>query len=344
MRVLLLNPHFNWPCGVRDFVDRLYCEFPNIGVDVIICRTPRRGFLLFRELRALIRRNGIDIIHLQYPISSLRPSPIQHILSLCLKIPVVVTIHECSELNILRRLSISAFLAANKLVFTNEHEFRHFSATHPFIRQKIHVIPIGSNIPFLSNPGEHHPHVISYFGLIRPNKGLDQFLELAELSERKKQTYTFKIIGSVPKRKDGYYRTILARSAQLKNIQWKRNLDATQVAKELAMSGFAYLWYPDGASERRGSLLATLGNGAIVITRHGRQTPDELSKAVIYSDTCEHVLSTIDRLAADNDRVTALRKASAQWVSKFTWHSIATEYRAVYASVVGDHQRAIIIG
>ncbi len=344
MRVLLLNPQFNWPCGVRDFVDRLYCEFQNIGVDVTIYRTHRRGFLLFRELRALIRQHGFDIIHLQYPISSLRPSPIQHFLPLCLKIPVVVTLHEYSELNILRRLSISAFLAANKLVFTNEHEFRCFSATYPFIRPKTNVIPIGSNIPVLSNPGKRHLHVISYFGLIRPNKGLDQFLELAELSERKKRTYTFKIIGSVPKRKDSYYRTMLARSAQLKNIQWKRNLDAMQVAKELAMSGFAYLWYPDGASERRGSLLATLENGAIVITRHGRQTPDGLEGAVIYSDTCEHVLSTIDRLVTDNDRVAALRKASAQWVSKFTWHSIATEYRAVYASVIGDHQRAIVTG
>lgn len=341
MRVLLLNPNFSWPCGVRDFANRLYHELLNIGIDAAVYRTLQRRLILCREISTFIQKHGIEVVHLQYPLASLRPSPIQHILPLYLRVPIIVTMHEYSGLNILRRLPMPALLAANKLIFTNEHELGKFRAGYPNCRQKTSMIPIGSNIPFITNSTNRDLRVISYFGLIRPNRGLDQFLDLAELSKRANRPYAFKILGAVPKRKDRYYRRMLERTLHAPNVQWKCNLDAPQVADELSMSGFAYLWYPDGASERRGSLLAAIGNGATIITRRGQQTPKSLDGVAVFSNSPEDALIMIDQIIMDSTMRASLQERASRWISNFTWNKIATEYRAAYTSLV-ENPRAVV--
>lgn len=334
MKVLLINPTSHWPCGVGDFTDRLYCELLALGTDVTVFRRPLRGFHLFHELRITICQYQFDAVHLQYPIGALRPSPVQHLLPLGLKTPVIVTIHEFTQLNILRRFSTGAFLLANRLVFTTGDELVRFRRTFPFYSSKAQVVPIGSNIPFLNGAGHRQENIIVYFGLIRPNRGLGPFIELSELSHKRNRGYIFKIVGSVPKRKHQYYLRMLERSARLRNVQWKIGLDSQKVAEELATSAFAYLAYPDGASKRHGSLLAALGNGAAVITRRGQQTPADLGAAVRYANTPVEALSIIDELVADQTRLATLRTAALRWVSKYSWGRIAADYNEIYQSVI----------
>ena len=112
---------------------------------------------------------------------------------------------------------------------------------------------------------------VVYFGQIRPNKGLEQFLELANRSIASKRPFKFKIMGSVPGAHQGYMRSL--RSACSPAVDWALDLSFADVAETLAASFAAYLPFPDGASERRGSLLAALANGLPVLSTFGSATP-----------------------------------------------------------------------
>ncbi|MBX9840111.1 MAG: glycosyltransferase, partial [Silvanigrellaceae bacterium] len=125
--------------------------------------------------------------------------------------------------------------------------------------------------------------IMGFFGGIRPSKGLEEFFELVELLE-KENNFKIKIIGSTSEIYMDYFNSIKQKYSHY-DIEWNLNLSEKDVAVELSKMKYVYLPFEDGASERRGSLLAAIGNGACVISTSGKYLTPIIKSSIYIADT-----------------------------------------------------------
>lgn len=335
--VLFPVPQSDAPCGVRDYVTNLADALDPRRFRVVVARMPLAEVGLSANLRSVegqIMEHSVDIVHIQYPMAAYGASLLPHLL-IAKFAPTVGTLHEFSHANLRRKISAAAFLLCRRLLFTNEHELQRFNRWYPLNRARRHVIPIGSNVPVFEQWLERNESEVVFFGLIRPHKGLEEFLEVAAHASSKDSPLYFRVVGKVPDGQQRFCRRLQREYRGLTNLVWELGLPQERVAERLARAGFAYLWYPDGASKRRGSLLAALCNGVAVITNCGAQTPQDLEGAVEFCEGPKQVLGTINGLIRDPERLHVLREAAIRWAAAYSWSAIAQRHAELYESVAG---------
>lgn len=291
-----------------------------------------------RQLLAELNVGDFDVVHLQYP-SRYGWSLMPHLLTW--RHRWLVTLHEVTEAHPLRRTTLPLlFCRSPFVIFTAERQRQAVCRVFPSVLTRSRVIPIGSNIDAFGNGyADSYAKLdnIVYFGLLRPNKGIEDFIELASLARFSARLagFTFGIVGSVPAGGDSYFCQLKKMSDGLP-ITWSVGLTDGEVARRLAVAKFGYLPFPDGASERRGSLLALMGSGVCVVTRTGACTPPSLRGAVSFADDSASALTAIEALAAsDQGRVRILRRAR-EYVDRHSWRAIALEHAEVYGNVVSS--------
>jgi len=270
-------------CGVGDYVSNI------LKSDI----SKEKGFSLFYKekwnIKYLLKyideilNTGSSYICLQYPTQGYGWSLLPHILvaffSIFTKKQTIVCLHEFSESSFKSKFCSCIFLLfGNKIVFTNEYEKEYASKLFPYMRKKIEVIKICSNIVRTNNikPLSEREYDFIYFGHIRPQKGIEEFLITMESLLENHPYLKIIIMGQVPKFYENYADTIIKRCKALK-INIKLNVSDNVVAELLNSCKYAYLPFPDGVSERRGSFLACLNNGVLIATTKGKYTTKALS-------------------------------------------------------------------
>lgn len=320
-------------CGAEDYTVRLAGALENDGVEARIfaggwhaLRAPvlKREILLFHP----------HVLHIQYPTMGYGKGLVPQILSgLILSTPVVTTLHEFSTSHLLRKVADLPFAVRSRaLVFTTEYERQRFSSWFPWTARRSLVVPIGSNMPSASGSVVRDPSRVVYFGLIRPNKGLEDFLKLARLAKDKGRPYKFAIVGEVAARY-GFYPEKLEANADDLPIEWKIGSSAEEASRYLAGCRFSYMPFPDGASERRGSLLGVMRNGAVVITTSGPQTTDALRKATFLAEDPGQALCLLDELSSDFDGAEDMSSRSVEYARRFSWESISEAHQKLYRQI-----------
>lgn len=304
----------------------------NLGVDIHASVRSWRLAYAHKVLKK-IHSIGADLIHLQYPTIAYGTGLLPHSLIFS-KIPLIVTIHEASYAHILRRISLYAFLIfAKRIIATTPFEAKFLSAMYPLVQEKLIVVPIGSNIP-LGPMCTRDSDVIMYFGLIAPKKGLEDFLDLAALAQKANKSWRFWIVGAVSSKWRKYAQELRKNAACLP-VEWHLNLSAEAVANYLASAKAVYLPFPDGASLRRGSLIAALVNGVPIITTHGKATPPDLEegKEVLFASSPQSALKKIERLVSDTELSSKLSYKATRYGEKFCWTRIAEQHINLYEHI-----------
>jgi len=275
-----------------------------------------------------------EAIHIQYPSIPLGASLVPQALTMMTrKVPVLVTLHEFRHTHLLRRVSCLSFaLRSRTIVFTTEVESQRFLVWYPWARRKSAIVPIGSNIPLSEEREDQDPLGVFYFGLIKPDKGLEEFVKLVKLARDRNRPYQFAIIGAFVPRYASYFKSF-RKSTDGLPITWHLDLPAEQAAVRLASLRFAYMPLPDGASERNASLLAALRNGAVVITKQGLQTTNKLSTVVEFASDPSQALNSLDYLASNTEQADTLSLQGREYASQFSWRSIAQAHRQLYEEV-----------
>lgn len=322
------------PCGVGDFTARLAAALIDQGVDAQLVSGPEWGLAAVPQLRRQLRTLGADLLHIQYPTTGFGSGLAPHVLSLGgIGMPVVVTLHEHSQAHPLRRLSSLAFaLRSQALVFTTEGERSSYLRSAPWVGRRSVVIPIGSNIP--AGPPQPGPQpVVVHFGQIRPNKGLHDFLAAAQQAQREELPWRFVVIGAVLPAFRRFAEDI-SRPAQDLPVEWRLDQPAAIVGEQLRQAHVAYLPFPDGASLRRGSMLAALANGLPVLTTRGGQTPPDLAAAVRFVDDPPGAVAELRRLLTLPDERPQLVQRSLAFAARLAWPRIARRHRALYRLLV----------
>lgn len=332
---MLLAPESPGSCGVLDYSRRLAAALKEQGVAVTLARGIRNDRLSLRELRAELRARRPELLHIQYPMARYGASLLPLVAAWFPGVRTLVTLHEFSQAHPLRRVAALAFSRA-ALVFTTEQEEQAYRRWYPWSRGRTQVIPLGSNIPWLADGGKRDLDAVCYFGQLRPQRGLEAFIELARLAQRQAPQLRFQVLGAVPAGREDYCRALRESAADLRQLGWALESGDDAVAQRLAATGFVYLPYPDGASGRRGSLLAALGNGALVITTRGAQTPPELSGAVRFANSPVDALAEIATLRGDPEAQNRQRAAARAWSRVHQWSAIADAHRLLYRRLTAD--------
>jgi glycosyltransferase involved in cell wall biosynthesis len=330
---LLCPPAAPRRCGVQDYTDRLADALLAAGILVLHLGRADRTPCAKPRLRRTLMAEQCDLLHIQYPAIGFGASLVPHLLPILSPIPVAVTLHEFSRTNRARRLSSILFsLGMHRIVFTTADECLAFRAAFPWWRGEACVIPIGSNITFLGHDPDPDP-VILFFGHIKPNRGLEPFIAAADRAHRKGRPYRFRIIGSVAPGRDAYFAELRQLSADLR-VDWVLGLDHAGVAAQISRATAAYLPFPDGASSRRGSLLAVLGNGVPVVTTDGVLCPRDLRPWVRFADNADSALDQIDALVSRPELALALGSGGRTYAERFAWPRIAAAHLDFYRATL----------
>lgn len=318
-------------CGIHDYSGALarVLERGGVDVEVIDQRDWSVGGTL--GLARRLRRAAPDVVQMQYPMivgwRSLGPQA----LGFLARVPQVVTLHEYSTFDRLRRASLGAFAtSASRIVMTTARESERFLAQFPGARPKTSIIPIGSNVPFrpTAAPRGDRRRILC-FGQIKPLKGLEAFIDLAEGAAARRLPWDFQIVGAPVTWARDYLEALRRRTADLP-VEWRLDRGDDETAELLAGADAAYLPYPDGASERRGSLIAALGNGAPVVTTDGPDRPADMEGVVLLAADAGAALARLEALFADPDLEHRLRAAGPDYVRRFDWDAIGDRYAALY--------------
>ncbi len=220
-------------------------------------------------------------------------------------------------------------------------------------------IPIGSNIQPSPPPGYEREQMraelgadaqtvlVAYFGLLNRSKGVDLIVEaLAGLPAH------FKLLiigGEADAPEDQRYAAELR--AQIARLQLSNRITITgQVPQELVSAyllaaDLAALPFRDGASYRRGSLLAVLAHGLPLVTTAPRVPlepaldPAALLIPAAYSYALSAALRT---LAEQPERRNELADQARQLAMQFGWAAIAEFHEKLYRKVLPSTDTARI--
>lgn len=310
--------------------------------------------------RRWARDHRLDVVNLQYQTAAYGMSPLIHFLPDALRpIPVVTTFHDLRfpylfpKAGLLRDWIVMRLARASAGVIATNHEDALRLAD-----LRMTLIPIGSNIAATDgaprNPAagrqlagaDADDFLIVYFGLVNRSKGLETLLHAVDALWRSGVRLRLGLIGSVPGSSDptnaAYAREIDALIDRLDLaplIHHTGYLDDASVSAYLAAADVIALPFADGASYRRGSLMAALQAGAAIVTTEPRvEIPAFVNGETMRlvppgdPDALANTLRDLHQSPADRAR---LRLGAAALARQFDWTPIAAATLDFYRHIAG---------
>lgn len=220
-------------------------------------------------------------------------------------------------------------------------------------------IPIGSNIRSRTlTPAERRARrarrgygdddlVLAYFGFLNRSKGgLTLVRALDQLAARHPGARLLMIgerVGASDPTNFVYLReveSLIAERGLAGRIQWTGRQDDDEVAADLNACDVLLLPYLDGASLRRGTLMAGLANGCAIVTTAPQSPLPELvaGRDLLYvaPEDDSALAAAVEALLADPALLETLRSGARARSRLFTWEAIARAHLAAYQSVEGQ--------
>lgn len=339
---------------------------------------PSWGWRAWHETTRCVARLAPEIVHIQYQTGAYGMHPAINLLPWRLRQlrprpAVVVTLHDLRLPYLLPRADrlrawVTARLCADAdaVIVTNAADARALGGGASFSRElysptsaiatPLSIIPIGSNITPAPPPGydraawrrqldcQPDDMLIGYFGLLSRTKGVLELLAaLARLPADGHRRYRLLIIGgAAPLPDDQRYaaeiQQFIAAHQLGARVQLTGPCAAAEVSAHLLATDMVVLPFSDGASYRRGSLLAALAHARPTITTMPATPLDppliDQRHALLLPDAMPaRVQAAIERVAADPALQTALSAGALDLAAAFAWPSIAGEHETVYHTV-----------
>jgi len=227
--------------------------------------------------------------------------------------------------------------------------------------ERLHLIPIGSNIPALASGHDKaiaevraalgvkvDTPLLAYFGLVSASKGVDLLLDALGRDEARRAHLV--LIGGEESGTDratfgaaGDLRAAIAARGLGDRVTITGALPSERVAAHLAAADAVVLPYRDGASWRRGSLLAALTAGVPVITttpqpgydaaRHLPSLTSGESALLMPPGDAEALAAGIARVLDNAPLRANLAAGALALAADFDWATIARRHVELYRTL-----------
>lgn len=311
---------------------------------------------------------GADVVHVQYQAAAYGMGLPIHLLPAYLRMgaPTVrraVTFHDLKlpylfpKAGPARRWAVARLARdCDAAVVTNREDELAFADLN--VPRPPQRIPIGSNItPRLPvgfergdwrarwglSPGDL---VLAYFGFLNATKGGDTLIAAVGHLARQGRPVRLLMIGgrfgaSDPTNREfaRQVEDVIAREGVAERVVWTGFLPPEEVSAAFAVADMAVLPYSDGASFRRGSLMAALAHGMPIITTvprvHLPELVPEENVILVPPDQPADLAEAIVRVADHAGLRTRLGEGARRLSRLFAWDRIARDSLALYETLVG---------
>lgn len=307
-------------CGVGDYTGRLMEAAPAHWTTFV--QRDWSTSAMPAVLRRLLTLRPADVV-IQYPTQGYGWSVVPHVVAIVgavlRRYQTTFALHEFSSLSKKAQLALALVSHVTaRVIFTTEAE-RDRARRHPLFSRRVPTAVVGiiSNIPLSDTWPRFGARAIdvAYFGHIRPNKGVEAFLDVVQVLRAERPDVRIAIVGEVPAGYEAFGEMVAARFAAIGG-DLILGLDDQAAARMLRDIRVLYLPFPDGVSARRGTALAGMGNGAIVATRIGAATSQALRAAVIPCDgTPRDVTVLIEALAMSDEKAATFGAEGRRYIT-----------------------------
>jgi glycosyltransferase involved in cell wall biosynthesis len=321
------------------------------------------GWSMTGQVRTLARDLGADWLHVQYQTAAFAMHPAVNFAPGRWRghgLRVGWTYHDLlvpylfpkAGARLRRWVTIRPARAADLVVVTNEGDRMQLQGQRV---RRLERIPIGSNITGVSLSLEERTarrrvrgyedadQVIGYFGFLNRSKGgltlirtLDRLVadhpraQLLMIGER---------VGASDPTNFAYLQEVEALVAErglAERVQWTGRQDDADVAADLNACDVLLMPYEDGASLRRGTLMAGLVNGCAIVTTTPLAPLPELimERDVMYvaPGNDEAAARAVARVLDNPWLARTLRTNARERARMFTWDGIAAAHLAAYGA------------
>jgi len=379
MRVVMVSGSYPpQPCGVGDYTQRLVDELRRAGisVDVVTTETSNRTSAVPVQytLRKWTIRNWIaalrwmrseqyDIMHIQYPARFYGYRPSLGFLTILAKVfipglPVVISLHEFRITHLLRKLTSVALLSpASAILLTAESERTVVERWMPWIRSRLHVLPLASTIPEVLTSMDRRTQlrrsygiadeetVFVYFGLLHPNKGIEKLLQSFHAVHQKNSRTRLLMLSLFEPSTTPYHASLQETVARLKiadAVVWAGYLDNLGVSEHLASADIGFFPFQDGVTLRRLSFMTAMTHGLPILTTSGDAVTSEIGLQdgenvfLIRADaSAEETADRLLALAEDSRLRARLASGARVWAGPFQWKVILEKLVMIYGHIAG---------
>jgi glycosyltransferase involved in cell wall biosynthesis len=322
------------------------------------------GWGLARRVRALVSVIEADIVHIQYQSAAYDLHPAINLLPRRLRgrrwpRHVVTTFHDLRvpylfpKAGPLRwRANLELARRSDRAIVTNAEDYNRLSQI-PELSGRLIDIPIGANVEPEPPPGFDRTAqrarwgirpdelLVCYFGFLNDSKGGEELmLATALLCQAGIPVHLLMIggqLGASDPTNAAYLQRVQALIVEqgiVDRVHWTGFTDKAEVSANLLASDIAVLPYRDGASLRRGSLMAAIAHGLpIVSTRPVVPIPEikageNMALAPVHSPPA--LAEAILQLWRDPAARQRLSQGALTLSRLFTWDSIARRHQVLY--------------
>jgi glycosyltransferase involved in cell wall biosynthesis len=337
--------------GIGDYAYLLKTHLDDAGIDTCVITTENEkiknatntlkiNWKLWDIVKVLntLKEWNAAILIFQYPgILYGRYSLVPHLFIIILRVfgyKIVTTIHEYSNVVLLRRLSEWIFIVCSHRVIVTSTQQRNSLSNYFGVQKKIQVIPIGPNIPALGPRPNHESNIIISFGMFYPNKNMEDVIDfMKSIEQRYGDKYIFRFVGGYHIHFMDYYEKIREKATKtLSNVEWMLNRPHNEVYDFIKDAFLAIQFYNDGASIRRGTLVGIMANGIPMISNKG-SSGDELSaiegNGLFYANTENDVLGYLDKLISDKEYYYKCSMVLQKESINYNFNSIVASYKNI---------------
>ena len=313
----------------------------------------------WQQILHMAHSTAADWVHVQYQTAAFAMNPTLNLVARGRGFKLAWTYHDLLDAYLfpkagarLRRWTTERPAArADLVIVTNEGDRQRLARA----TRNLHTIPIGSNIAGvrLAEPARREVRstygfgdndlLLGYFGFLNRSKGADVLIAALDLLVKAGTNAHLLMIGDRLGASDptnastlAEFEAAVAAAGLAARVQWAGRLDDAAAGAALNAVDLLVLPFADGASLRRGTLMAGLANGCAIVTTEPQQPLPELvdGRDLCYAPPANPaaLAAAIAGLAADPERRERLRTAARACSAQFGWDAIAQAHLALYAA------------
>ncbi len=326
--------------------------------------------LIWHTVPKLARQIGADWLHVQYqtaafamnPAINMAPQRWRRASTAQQPLYIAWTYHDLlvpylfpkAGAPLRRWITARPAYTSDLVVVTNEADRHQLATEEGVVAAKI---PIGSNINshFLTDKERNARRaqrgydadqlVVGYFGFLNRSKGgLTLIHTLDRLVQRGYDAHLLMIgerVGASDPTNFAYLHeveTLIGERGLTGRVRWTGHQIEEEVSADLNAIDLLFMPYTDGASLRRGTLMAGLAHGcAIVTTKPQGPLPELVDGRDLLYVTVNNIVAAADAIGRIADNPT-LRESLGSWARRqseqFTWRAIAQAHLTHYGAAV----------